>query len=208
MTEHWAFQESQTLKTMWDGTPETRLKIARILGRSDYGVSKQARKLKLKSIQVVKEWTPEDIAELTHLWNELNLTADQICTKMNRSRNAIIGKARRLGLNRRDSPIKQTSASNPARVPRKPKSKESPKGISLLEMDPRGCRYPLWDDVVTHEYCGQPRGSHGSYCEVHRKKCIRKEMTAEEIEAKEAQLAKARLAKARAARKKSGWQSI
>lgn len=50
-------------------------------------------------------WTPALIAELTRLWNVEKLPANEIARRLELSRNQVIGKARRLGLDARESPI-------------------------------------------------------------------------------------------------------
>ena len=52
-------------------------------------------------------WKPEDEAKLRHLWNEKELSAREIAEEMGVSRNMVIGKARRMGLKSRPSPIKR-----------------------------------------------------------------------------------------------------
>ena len=49
-------------------------------------------------------WTPEAIATLTRLWDS-GLTTGRIANVLGTSRNSIIGKARRLKLTPRPSPI-------------------------------------------------------------------------------------------------------
>ena len=61
------------------------------------------------------DWTGEIVASLRQLWAEGRPTAE-IGRRLGVTKNAIIGKARRLGLERRPSPIRK----NGARTPRLP----------------------------------------------------------------------------------------
>ena len=66
-------------------------------------------------------WTDERIAKLTKMW-EGGSTASQIADELGGvSRNAVIGKAHRLGLKARPSPVKpnEVEAAPPARKERK-----------------------------------------------------------------------------------------
>lgn len=74
-------------------------------------------------------WTDERIAQLKHYW-EQGLSASQIAETLGEglSRNAVIGKAHRLGLSSRPSPLKsadktagKTSAAAPARAAKTPR---------------------------------------------------------------------------------------
>ena len=52
-------------------------------------------------------WTDEMVAELTKLWEE-GLTTGEIGKRLGISKNAVVGKAHRLNLQSRPSPIKQS----------------------------------------------------------------------------------------------------
>ena len=54
------------------------------------------------------DWTPERIADLTRLWNE-GLTTSEIGKRLGISKNAVVGKAHRMHLSARPSPIKRSS---------------------------------------------------------------------------------------------------
>lgn len=74
-------------------------------------------------------WTDERIATLKKMW-EGGSTASQIAEELGGvSRNAVIGKAHRLGLKSRPSPVKSNekkAASTPAPAPRKPAATQRP----------------------------------------------------------------------------------
>ena len=62
-------------------------------------------------------WTDERIETLKKMWDS-GLTATQIAEELGGvSRNAVIGKAHRLGLESRPSPVKGNEASAPAESP-------------------------------------------------------------------------------------------
>ncbi|WP_428681798.1 GcrA family cell cycle regulator [Sphingopyxis sp.] len=68
-------------------------------------------------------WTDERIEQLRNMW-EKGLTASQIADELGGvSRNAVIGKAHRLGLKSRPSPVKATEkAAKPVKAPVAPKT--------------------------------------------------------------------------------------
>ncbi len=95
-------------------------------------------------------WTPESITSLTELWRAGH-SASEIAERLGGiSRNAVIGKAHRLGLAARPSPIKQ----RPVRVERIGSG--------------RGCVWPHGDpgDADFH-YCGAKAEPSRPYCAVH-----------------------------------------
>lgn len=101
-------------------------------------------------------WTDERVEILTRLWAE-GKSASQIAEILGDvSRNAVIGKAHRLGLSGRPSPIKRKS------------SKKEKKGISILDLNERVCRWPHGDprDDDFH-FCGKPSVPGLPYCAEH-----------------------------------------
>jgi GcrA cell cycle regulator len=76
-------------------------------------------------------WTDERIEKLTKMW-ESGSTASQIADELGGvSRNAVIGKAHRLGLKARPSPVKpnEKEAAAPAPVPKAPKADLPPRPL-------------------------------------------------------------------------------
>lgn len=75
-------------------------------------------------------WTDERIDQLKNMW-EKGLTASQIAEELGGvSRNAVIGKAHRLGLQARPSPVKEKegkAAAAPARKPAAPRAAAEPR---------------------------------------------------------------------------------
>lgn len=109
-------------------------------------------------------WTDERVTLLKKLWGE-GQTAAEIAKALGSgfSRNAVIGKAHRLKLSSRLSPIQQnrTARPDPAPVRALPKAKQRPqpaqilfKGIPMVDLKERMCRFPQ----------GDPRESGFSFC--------------------------------------------
>ncbi len=131
------------------------------------------------------EWTDEQIERVKTLWAG-PLSARQIGKEMGRARNAIIGKARRLGLPPR---IREPAMNPPPAEPRRHRKRVlTPPGeifkpvpivatldpteflhVALFDLEPHHCRWPC-----THEdtgkpttYCGHPKDGVTSYCGPH-----------------------------------------
>lgn len=87
-------------------------------------------------------WTDERIEKLTKMW-EGGATASQIADELGGvSRNAVIGKAHRLGLKARPSPVKANEKEEPAKAaapkPPKPAAEATPKPVRApVEAAPR-----------------------------------------------------------------------
>lgn len=94
------------------------------------------------SVPAAFSWTEEAVATLTELWNA-GMTASKIAKALGLNRNQVIGKAHRLKLGGRPSPITRAN--------------------------PNGCRWPLWGSgPPTHRYCGEARAEGCSYCAAHQ----------------------------------------
>lgn len=112
-------------------------------------------------------WTDERIAKLSKLW-DAGLSASQIAEKLGEgvTRNAVIGKAHRLGLASRPSPVKQ-DASKPAKAAKKAKSAK-PSKVTLLDLNDRMCKWPFGhpgDDDF--HFCGKKAEPGLPYCIGH-----------------------------------------
>jgi GcrA cell cycle regulator len=94
-------------------------------------------------------WTDERIAELQRLWAEGKSASEIAAILGDVTRNAVIGKAHRLNLSGRPSPIKRT--------PRR--------GASILALTDRMCKWPVGDprDRDFH-FCGKPTQAGMPYC--------------------------------------------
>ncbi|MEI7608532.1 MAG: GcrA family cell cycle regulator [Rhodospirillaceae bacterium] len=99
-------------------------------------------------------WTEEMMNTLKMLWSE-GKTASEIAETLGQdiSRNAVIGKAHRLGVSGRQSPIKRKSVLGP----------------TLLTMTERMCKWPFGDPKKSGFYfCGHPVPAAVTYCAEHR----------------------------------------
>jgi GcrA cell cycle regulator len=109
-------------------------------------------------------WNDERIDELKALWAE-GLTTGEIGKRLGVSKNAVVGKAHRLGLKGRPSPIKRTAS--PSRPP--PPAKEpEPKIRSLVDLSAHTCRWPIGDPREPgFHFCGEPSLNGKPYCAKH-----------------------------------------
>lgn len=135
-------------------------------------------------------WTDERVSLLTKLWGEGH-TAAEIAKQLGGvTRNAVIGKAHRLKLSNRLSPIQQNKKPANKNVEKKPLKKvvsviqpkepvndvqikpeqyKKPENLySLLDLKPRMCRWPCGDPK--HDdfgFCGDNAMPGLPYCEDH-----------------------------------------
>lgn len=95
-------------------------------------------------------WTDDRVEVLKQLWDE-GKTASQIAAVLGVTRNAVIGKAHRIGVSARPSPIKR----------RKP-------GATILELTDRMCKWPIGDPRDKEfRFCGKQTVKGLPYCEHH-----------------------------------------
>ena len=131
-------------------------------------------------------WTDEQVEELKHLWDK-GLTTGEIGKALGVSKNAVVGKAHRLGLNSRPSPIrrnddeteetaghteaaastkkKKAAKSEPAK---KSAEKEKKKLFTVNDLTSSSCRWPIGDpkDEDFH-FCGKEALPDKPYCAEH-----------------------------------------
>jgi len=136
-------------------------------------------------------WTPELVKELKRLWNK-GLTTVEIGNQLGLSKNAVVGKAHRLNLEARPSPIKREEVKRAIKEKNKPaahveeptpevvfeteplppeinvhKSKKH-KGVALVDLKPNSCRWPEGDPKDPHfRFCGEPVAPGKIYCPEH-----------------------------------------
>ena len=116
------------------------------------------------------DWTPRMVERLTKMWND-GKTGQAIGEAIGTSKNAIVGKAHRLGL-------EPHLVLDPKTVAKRLANREA-KNASLLAPAPTTCRFPLWPDAAprpTMEFCQAPREDGSSYCAEHRAICTRRVM--------------------------------
>lgn len=127
-------------------------------------------------------WTDERIDTLRKGW-EGGKTASMIAEELGEgvSRNAVIGKAHRLGLQSRPSPVKsEDSAVVAPAVVAKPVAKPAPRRIiravaaakpsktTLLDLSEKVCKWPIGHPgEVDFHFCGKDSKPSFPYCEEH-----------------------------------------
>lgn len=122
-------------------------------------------------------WTDDRVALLTKLWTE-GKTAAEIAKELGGvTRNAVIGKAHRLKLSNRVSPIQQ----NKKPVQKKKKTAQpvaktiavsdaERETVSLIDLGARQCRWPIGDPQdEAFGFCGDHSISGLPYCLEHSK---------------------------------------
>jgi len=120
----------------------------------------------------IMAWTDERVAKLQELWDK-GLSASQIAKELadGVTRNAVIGKAHRMGLASRPSPVKadpQKKTKKPAEKKAVVKSKAPTGKVSLLDLTERMCKWPIGHpgDADFH-FCGKPSMPTFPYCAEH-----------------------------------------
>lgn len=146
------------------------------------------------------EWTPETDAELTRLWNQTDpvLTTVEIGARLGVSKNSAVGRAHRISLPSRPSPIRRygprpdsqkmkfgrpksarvtaTGGGEPMQKPVLPKAEpfvpDPALTISISSSRSR-CAFPLWahDAKPDHRFCGHPTIPGSPYCRAHTALC-------------------------------------
>lgn len=100
-------------------------------------------------------WTEERIELLRQLWGQGKSASEIAETLGDVTRNAVIGKAHRLGLSGRPSPIK----------------KKPSRGATILSLTERMCKWPVGDPKhADFHFCGKPAHPGLPYCAEHAAK--------------------------------------
>lgn len=123
------------------------------------------------------EWTDSQVSMLRQLWTD-KVTASQIGLDLGHSRNSVCGKARRLGLAPRPSPIKlngrkpkkykRTKIKKPRPSRAKPKL---PASVIPVRLGPVRCCAWLNGKRFAYVACGAPTLPGDPYCEMHHRIC-------------------------------------
>lgn len=139
------------------------------------------------------DWTEKLIETLRALWGEGH-TAAEIGRRMNLSKNMIVGKAKRIGLVGRPSPIRKRDPNKPkmpggaaavtfaarqaaaleATAPKDPIIiKPAPVKIAKT-MKPQPCSFPIGEPKKpSFHFCNEPTQPGSSYCPTHHSICWR-----------------------------------
>lgn len=130
-------------------------------------------------------WTDDRVALLKKLWGEGKTAAEIAGTLGGVTRNAVIGKAHRLKLSNRMSPIQQHKKTKPAPAAannstppaapppqrrRRKKNIDIPKGkgLDLVDLAPNMCRWPSGDpQEEDFGFCAEKCVPSLPYCEDH-----------------------------------------
>jgi len=141
-------------------------------------------------------WTDERVSLLKQLWGE-GKTAAEIAKVLGDgiTRNAVIGKAHRLKLSSRLSPIQQNTSKKPkseAQMPRlvKPTVKLPEfkgMGLDLVDLKDRMCRWPNGDpkEKENFNFCGCETIAGLPYCETHARAAYQVPTRARTLDAKD-----------------------
>lgn len=153
----------------------------------------------------MKFWTKDEIQTLKNLWSA-GKTAAEIAKEIGRPRNGIIGQAHRLGLEKRENPVKRR---NVIEIPKRTRQTASVnnglnfkkhhmtikkenrlaetaginqtiygQGKRLEDIGHNECRWPIGDkDYI---FCAAPIHK-GCYCENHHKIAYKKQVVGEEV---------------------------
>jgi GcrA cell cycle regulator len=135
------------------------------------------------------DWSPERIAELTKLWND-GLATSEIGKRLGISKNAVVGKAHRLHLSARPSPIRRVMMRSA--LPRPPRPLvhtpfEGPKPVApaaahtpaharatppqperVVELSNQTCKWPIGHpNEPGFHFCGERAIVGKPYCQAH-----------------------------------------
>jgi GcrA cell cycle regulator len=133
-------------------------------------------------------WNETNTAELRRMWDEEGLSSGDIAFIMGITRNAVIGRVRRLGLQMRDNKVQPRFRPRKERAPETIKRRPRPllpislpgdtrfmrgdawaplpgsSPVPLIDLEPGMCKWPVSEDRP-HLFCGA--AAHGPYCEYH-----------------------------------------
>jgi|TARA_R110002096_G_scaffold309403_4_gene503982 GcrA cell cycle regulator len=122
-------------------------------------------------------WTEDRVEKLRELWDK-GLSASQIAKELAEgvTRNAVIGKAHRMGLASRPSPVKSDPAKRAAAAAKKKTvaSKEPTRAapvsgkVSILDLTESMCKWPIGHPGEPNfHFCGKPSQPAFPYCANH-----------------------------------------
>ncbi len=113
------------------------------------------------------DWTDEKVEILTELWRE-GQSARQIAEVLGDgvTRNAVIGKANRLGLSKPSKSSVTRKQRKEERIKAKLMAPEG--GATILTLTSSTCRWPIGDPGdEDFRFCGGPANPSQPYCEYH-----------------------------------------
>ena len=111
-------------------------------------------------------WTTDKIKQLKKLWSKGKSTVE-IAKELGMSKNSVIGKAHRLELEARPSPIKKKEEAIHVTKTVKKKTVEKCK---LMDLKNNTCRWPIGDpENEDFHFCGKQTTTGKPYCPEHCK---------------------------------------
>ena len=122
-------------------------------------------------------WTDDRVEKLRELWDK-GLSASQIAKELAEgvTRNAVIGKAHRMGLASRPSPVKSDPAKRAAAAakkkaaPKQEPAKAAPTTgkVTILDLTESMCKWPIGDPgTESFRFCGRKTDPEEPYCVAH-----------------------------------------
>jgi len=147
-------------------------------------------------------WTDARVEALTNLWGD-GLSASLIAARLGgTTRNAVIGKVRRLGLQGRATLVARRSPPRPRSIPRTPESRSKPRllrgrvslktprprrpamppelgvaperPVTVLTLTPANCNWPEGDPKrPDFHFCGRDKPPDRAYCPHHAARAYR-----------------------------------
>ena len=117
------------------------------------------------------EWTPDRIKTLIALWDEGHPTSE-IGRRLGVTKNSVVGKVHRLGLKKRQSPIRQASTAPRPKQVKTAKSKTVVKppasSVKMEELTSSMCCWPEGEPGTDNlHFCGQQVVDDKPYCDAH-----------------------------------------
>ena len=136
-------------------------------------------------------WSDAETAALREIWGNLEITISEIGRRLGKSKDSVKGKAHRLHLSARPSPIIRRDPDEPAPAPRaaaQAAAQTLPAMLAMAHMRDlqtpmqpighvRRCQFPLWPHnaprpLMDPKFCGEPSAI-GSYCLEHASACYK-----------------------------------
>lgn len=115
-----------------------------------------------------EDWTPERVSSLMALWGE-GVSTSEIGRRLGVTKNAVVGKVHRLGLPKRNSPIKAEKPETGGTVtPIAAAPVPSADAVQMDNLRPGMCRWPEGEPgTESFHFCGQPIVPEKPYCAHH-----------------------------------------
>ena len=114
------------------------------------------------------EWTPERDDRLRDLWDS-GISGSQIGVQLGTTKNAVIGRAHRLGLPLRGERKAKAlpKPQEPLPVIELPALPRMPRRLLIWDLTPRDCKFPIAGVGEHTEFCGAARVADRPYCSAH-----------------------------------------